>query len=51
MKSENLVEVHNLTVAFAGKASAARKVVDDISFEIREGEVLGVLGNLEVAKR
>ena len=44
MKSENLVEVHNLTVAFAGKASAARKVVDDISFEIREGEVLGVLG-------
>lgn len=38
--SENCIKVRNVTKSFSG-----RKVVDDLSFDVRKGEVFGLLGH------
>lgn len=39
-----LVRVSGLTVAYPGPAGALREVVRNVSFEVREGEMVGVVG-------
>lgn len=39
MKTEHLLEIKNLSIAFADS-----KVLDNISFEVKKGEILGIVG-------
>ena len=42
--SENILEVEHLTHAFALDKKTKIKAVDDVSFEIKQGEILGIVG-------
>ena len=42
MKEEYIISIEHLTKEFAGKRLV--KAVDDISFQVREGEIFGLLG-------
>ena len=42
MKEEYIISIEHLTKEFAGKRRV--KAVDDISFQVREGEIFGLLG-------
>lgn len=44
MASENLIEVRNLKKYFKVGKNATLKAVDDVSFNIRKGETLGLVG-------
>ena len=40
-----MMEVRNLTFTYGKKTVNECKVLDDISFEIREGELIGLIGS------
>ena len=42
--SENILEVEHLTHAFALDKKTKIKAVDDVSFQIKQGEILGIVG-------
>ncbi len=42
--SENILEVEHLTHAFKLDKKTKIKAVDDVSFEIKQGEILGIVG-------
>ena len=42
--SENILEVEHLTHAFTLDKKTKIKAVDDVSFEIKQGEILGIVG-------
>ena len=42
--SENILEVEHLTHAFALEKKTKIKAVDDVSFQIKQGEILGIVG-------
>ena len=42
--SENILEVKHLTHAFALDKKTKIKAVDDVSFQIKQGEILGIVG-------
>lgn len=46
---KTLLKVENLSVEARTNKSSV-KLVDDISFSLKEGECLGILGSLEVVK-
>ena len=42
----HIVKVHHLTLAFpTGKDPDPKPVLDDVDFGIRDGEILGLIGN------
>ena len=41
---ESVLEVRNLRVAYLSRASVPSSVIVDVSFDVRSGEILGVLG-------
>lgn len=41
---ESVLEVRNLHVAYLSRASVLSSVIVDVSFDVRSGEILGVLG-------
>ena len=57
MSSEYLLEVKNLTKKFPikgglwGKEVGSVKAVNDISFKIKKGETLGLVGRVVVVKQ
>ena len=42
--SEPVLQVENLTVTFPGRRGAGITVIDDVSFDIRPGETLSLVG-------
>ena len=42
--SENILEVEHLTHAFTLDKKTKIKAVDDVSFQIKQGEILGIVG-------
>lgn len=43
--SENILEVSHLTHYFKLNKKVSIKAVDDVSFQVRKGEILGLSGN------
>lgn len=41
----NLLEIKNLTLEFPSRIGGSIRILDDLSFHIREGEILGLIGN------
>src|ERR1700732_1565715 len=41
---ESVLEVRNLHVAYLSRASVPSSVIVDVSFDVRPGEIVGVLG-------
>ena len=44
MEKKTLIEVRDLTVGFPSEKGDLHKVVDHISFDIHEGEIIGIVG-------
>lgn len=42
--SENILEVSHLTHYFKLNKKVSIKAVDDVSFQVRKGEILGIVG-------
>ena len=42
---KNILEVRGLSLSFPSKKTSAVKVLDDVSFNIRDGEIIGLIGN------
>ena len=42
--NENILKVENLNVYFKGNKNKNEKIIDNVSFSIKEGECLGILG-------
>ena len=45
-----ILEAEHLTKIFRKKGSAPLKAVDDISFQLKEGETLGIVENQDLGK-
>ena len=48
---EVMIEVRNLVVEFPGPKGAVVQAVSDVSFDVEEGETLGIVASRVVASR